>query len=266
MSAQEANGAPRGDAKKAEKKTPGKAAAKKTATKKSTRSGGDNAGDSSDNAPLVFPVGHYMGPFHPSRNGPAKHHIVRVGWETPKLPDEEHLDIWALAHGLPARLDSVRWTRQAIIDAADDAEMPNAEEILDNLAELRLITEVSPETGQAREFADAFRLQSLLIGLGNNPEDPVLDGIGLVGVPPVVMVRPRVFEIWQWAHLWPTIWAACEGLAYIAGETGQAESEAADPEKVLELMFEATRTLISRNAVYLDVAMTPPDDEATDGP
>ena len=29
--------------------------------------------------PLVFPVGHYLGPFYPGENAPLKHHIVRVG-------------------------------------------------------------------------------------------------------------------------------------------------------------------------------------------
>ncbi len=128
--------------------------------------------------------------------------------ENTKLPDEGHVDIWALAHGLPNRTDTIRWTRRAIIEAADDADMPDAASILDSLAGLGLIVEVTRGTEQAREFAESYRLQSLLIGLGNSPEDPVLDGIGLVGIPPVVKVRPRVFEIWQWAHLWPTVWAA----------------------------------------------------------
>lgn len=213
--------------------------------------------DPHDLAPVVFPIGHYMGPFHPSRNAPARHHIVRVGWETPKLPDEAHVDIWALAHGLPARVDTVRWTRAAIIEAAQDAGMADAEATLDSLADLGLIAEVTPGTEQARTFATSYRLQSLMIGLGNSPQDPVLDGIGFAGLPPVVKVRPRVFEIWQWAHLWPTVWAACEGLAWVAGEAAESSPEAADPEKVLDVVLDAIRTLISRNAAYLDVAATP---------
>lgn len=63
----------------------------------------------------------YMGPFYPIRNEPPMHHIVRVGWDTPKHPDEEHVDFWTLAHGLPARVVSVRWTRRAIIEAANEA-------------------------------------------------------------------------------------------------------------------------------------------------
>jgi hypothetical protein len=120
--------------------------------------------ESQDTSSLVFPVGHYMGPFHPSRNGPAKHHIVRVGWETPKLPDEGHVDIWALAHGLPTR-EAVRWTRRAIIEAADEAGMPDATAILDNLAGLGLIAEVTPGPSRPTISPTPNRLQSLLIGL-----------------------------------------------------------------------------------------------------
>lgn len=207
--------------------------------------------------PVVFPVGHYMGPFHPSRNAPARHHIVRVGWETPKLPDEAHVDIWALAHGLPARVDAVRWTRAAIVEAADDAGMPDAAAILDSLAELGLIAEVSPGTPQAREFAESYRLHSLMIGLGNSPQDPVHDGIGFAGMPPVVKVAPRVYEIWQWAHVWPNVWAACEGLAWVAGEADGSDADDADVDQVLDLVLTAMRTLISRNAAYLDVAAVP---------
>ncbi|MBA3278465.1 MAG: hypothetical protein H0U22_07065 [Geodermatophilaceae bacterium] len=155
-------------------------------------------------------------------------------------------------------MDTVRWTRQAIIDAADLVGMPDAAAILDSLADLGLIAEVIPGTAQAREFAGFYRLQSLLIGLGNSPEDPVLDGIGLAGMPPVVKVRPRVFEIWEWAHLWPSVWSACEGLAWVAGEADGTHSDQADPVKVLDVMFEAMRTLISRNAAYLDVAPNSP--------
>lgn len=189
-----------------------------------------------------------MGPFHPAQGAPVRHHIVRVGWDTPKLPDEAHRDIWALAHGLPSRLGSVRWTRQAIIETADDADMGGSAEILDSLADLGLIVEVTPGSEQAREFASSYCVRPLLIGLGNTPEDPVLDGIGLGGVPPLVKVRPRVFEIWQWAHLWPSVWEACEGLASVANQ-----AEDTRPEALLDFMLEAFRTLIAHGAIYLDV-------------
>ncbi len=210
-------------------------------------------------APLVFPVGHYMGPFHPGRLAPPKHYIVRVGWDTPKLPDEDHLNIWALAHGLPAQIGSVPWDRHAILAAAKEAEMPNADMILKALLDLGVVAEVTPGTDQAIEFAKAYRMQSLLVGLGNVPNDP-LDGIGVPGLPPVVKVRPRVFELWQWGHLWPSLWAACEALAEVArevaAEDGQSGPADGDPEQVLDFALDSLRTLVAHNAAYLDVAHT----------
>lgn len=217
---------------------------------------GSEHSQSDESAPLVFPVGHYMGPFHPTQGAPVQHHIVRVGWDTPKLPDQAHFDIWALAHGLPSRQGALRWTRQAIIGTAEQADLPGAGDILDSLADLGLIVGVAPGTEQAREFAESYRLRSLLIGLGNTAEDPVLDGIGLAGIAPLVKVRPRVFEIWQWAHLWPSVWAACEGLAWVASQTEQPSPGDAEPAALLDFMLVALGTLISHNAIYLDSANT----------
>lgn len=207
-------------------------------------------------APLVFPVGHFMGPFHPSPNSAPKHYIVRVGWDTPKLADEAHFDVWALAHGLPARIGTVPWTRDAIVRAARDAGMTDPEPILDTLLGLGLIVEVVPGTPEAVDFAKRYRVQSLLIGLGNGPDEPVLDGIGLPGLPPLVRVEPRVFELWQWAHLWPDLWSACEALAAAAHETG-GDSEESQPERGLDFALSALRTLIAHNAAYLDTARQP---------
>jgi len=197
-----------------------------------------------------------MGPFHPTLGGPPKHHIVRVGWNTPKLQDEAHFDIWALAHGLPAEMSTEPWTRQALIDAADDAEKPGAATILDNLVELGLVVEVARGSDRAREFANSYCVRSLLMGLGNTREDPARDGIGIAGLPPILKVRPRVFEIWQWAHLWPTIWSACEGIALVTNPVEGSGAEHASPESVLDFMLDAFRDLISHGAIYLDLQTT----------
>ncbi|MDQ3733600.1 MAG: hypothetical protein M3400_06310 [Actinomycetota bacterium] len=220
---------------------------------------------SAEVAPLVFPVGHYMGPFHPTQGAPAKHHIVRVGWNTPKLPDQAHFDMWALAHGLPSRLGGAPWTRQVLIETATEAEVPGAAEILDNLVRLGLTVEVMPGSDQAQKFAQAYRVRPLLIGLGNTAADPVLDGIGLAGVPPLVRVRPRVFEIWEWTHLWPSIWTACEGFASVANQAADASAEPAEPQALLDFMLDAFRTLIAHSAIYLDVVTTAPGRSASEG-
>lgn len=204
---------------------------------------------------LIFPIGHYMGPFHPTRNAPALHHVVRVGWDTLKLPDQAHLDIWSLAHGLPERMETP-WTRPAIVEAAGEARVAGAESIIDTLLDGGLLAAVESDSDQALEFASGFRMRALLVGLGNTPDDPALDGIGLSGLPPLLRVRPRVFEIWQWGHLWPSIWSACEGLAEVARETPDSDPAATEPREVLAYLLGTLSTLLARNALYLDAAST----------
>lgn len=208
-------------------------------------------------AALLFPVGHYMGPFHPERGAPSRHHIVRVGWDTPKLPDDTHFEVWAFTHGLPARIDHVPWTRRAVVRVAADAGVPDAEPILDALLELGVVVQVVPGTPGAVEFARRHRVHSLLVGLGNGPEDPFLDGIGLPGLPPLARVEPRVYELWQWAHLWPDLWSACQGFTEAAREAGTPDGVEPDPERWLDFALGGLRTLIAHNAAYLDAARQP---------
>ncbi len=202
---------------------------------------------------LIFPVGHYLGAFHPARGAPPQHYVVRVGWDTVKLPDESHLNIWFLAHGLVDRVDAA-WTWRAIAETAHAAGMSDPDAIIARLLELRLLAVVHPGTSQAVEFALSYRVQPLLVGLGNSPDDPELDGIGLPGLPPLLKVPPASSEIWQWGHLWPSIWLAADGLAQVAREAGEWDPQMTEARPVLENMLVAVRTLVASNAIYLDVA------------
>jgi len=58
-------------------------------------------------------------------------------------------------------------------------------------------------------------------------------------------------------HGEPAREAPYEVLAWVAGKAEDAHRDDADPDAVLDSVLEAMRTLISRNAVYLDVATTP---------
>lgn len=204
-------------------------------------------------ARLIFPVGHYLGPFHAVADSPPLHHVVRVGWTAAHLPDEQHVDVWGLVHGLPARIEHVRWTRAAVLAAADEVDLPDADATIDHLIELGVAVEVQPGTPQAVDFARSHRVQALLVGLGNTPDAAQPDGIGLIGLPPVVQVRPQVFEFWQLAQLWPTLWAGCEAFAQVARDQGDERAEQTDPEQILDYFLAALRILIAHNAVFLDV-------------
>lgn len=207
-----------------------------------------------DGGELVFPIGHYVGAVHPDRGAPALHVVVRVGWDTPKLQDEAHHQVWWLAHRSSGR-GGRPWTRQAIVDHAGDTGTADAGEVFDTLVSLGLLAVIPPSIEQEMAFARRYRVQALLVGLGNTPSQPAMSGIGLPGLPPLLDVPTRYFEVWQWAHLWPNIWASCEGLAEVARETGDTEPSATRPEQVLESTLQAIRTLIARNAIYLDTSV-----------
>jgi hypothetical protein len=205
-----------------------------------------------DVAPIVLPVGHYQGPFHPGGGLPPSHHLVRLGWEPVQLTEEIEVDVWGLAHGLPAeQAGAGAWTRSAVLDAALDAGHSDAGPVLDRLLDRGLVVEVTPGTGEAREFARRHRLQPLLIGLGQTPAEP-LDAIGVPGLVVALRATPRVFEVWEWTHLWPDLWAACEGLAEAGRDTGRKDPTETDPDQVLTFVLGAVQTLIAHGAAYLD--------------
>jgi len=204
---------------------------------------------------LIFPVGHYMGPFHPARGAPARHFVVRVGWDTPKLPDRRHLDVWLLAHDFPDQIES-EWTREALVAAAAHAGLSDVDPVIDTLVGHGLLAVVPRGASYALEFAHGYRMHPLLVGLGNAPDDPDVDGLGLPGLAPLLKVAPRTFETWQWGHLWPTIWSTCEGLADVARESGETQPAEIDPMRLLPTMLDDLRTLLAGHAIYLDIATT----------
>ncbi|MFG1922446.1 hypothetical protein [Cryptosporangium sp. NPDC048952] len=193
--------------------------------------------------PMLLPVGHYLGAFHPGPGQPPSYHVVRAGWEPFRLADETELDVWGFAHGLP---DAEPFTRESLLAAA--AEHPEADAVLDGLLDKGLVVEVVPGTEQAREFAEQHRLQPLLLGLGHTRDDE-LDAIGVPGLVVALRATPSVLEVWEWAHLWPDLWSACEGLAEAARDSGHGET---DPAAVLTFVLDAVQTLVAHGAAYLD--------------
>jgi hypothetical protein len=209
--------------------------------------------------PLVLPVGHPMGPFHPHRDAPPAYWVVRLGWDSPLLPDQATANVWALAHGLSGPGDRVPWTRRAVCAAARDAGVADPDAVLTALVERGLVAEVAPGTAAAAEFAATHRVQSLLLGLGELPDSPGLDGIGLLGMPPVARVPLGTYEFWQWGHLWPTLAEAAAGLAEMAAQYPEHTPEEADPAAVLDRVLRELHSLLAVGAVYLDRSLAVAD-------
>jgi hypothetical protein len=203
--------------------------------------------------PLIVPMGHYLGAHFPTIGADADFHVVRIGWDTYKLEGDEQFAIWALAHGLPesGRGDMAPWTRSAVQGAAQVGGIPNVANTMADLLDQDLIIEVTPGTVEAAEFAQACRTRSLLIGLGNTPEEPLLYGIGAAENAPVIQVPSFTYELWKWGHACDSLWHACQVFA-AAGNV--ADPDQTDPERVLTRCLAAIQVLLTHGAIYLDEA------------
>jgi hypothetical protein len=204
--------------------------------------------------PLVFPVGHYLGARYDS--GPVPSHEIRIGWEIVSLPDGDDFDVWTLAHGQPPWPAGREWTTADLRAAATDVGVREPGEVSGGLLDSGALVEVEPAGDAMVAFAAAYRFEPLLIGLGNGPDER-LDRIGIPGLLAAARVTPRVYELWQWAHLWPDLWAACEALAAASVELDQDVQDESDPHRVLAFALGAVQLLIAHGVGYLDAARVP---------
>ncbi len=206
-------------------------------------------------ASLLFPLGHYLGALYPSEGESLDGHIVRVGWRTYKLDAPEQLSVWALAHGLAEGPGMEPWTRADVEGAARAAGISHASAVLDELIDRELIQEVVPGTDDAIDFAQSYRARSLLAGLGNAPDDPLMFGLGLAGGRPAVTVPYLTYELWNWGPACDNLWHTCEVFAAV-GRDNPDDDQTFDPEPRLMLLrcLPAVQVLIAHGAIYLDEA------------
>jgi hypothetical protein len=207
-----------------------------------------------DNAePLIVPIGHYVGVNVPRDGTESEFHVVRIGWETYKLEEAEHFAVWALGHGLPepGGGDTAPWTRSALVGAARASGIPNVADALAELMARDLLIEVTPGTAEAVEFARVCRTRSLLVGIGNTFEDPLLYAIGASENAPVVRVSSFAYELWKWGHACDSLWHACHTFAATGNPNDPDET---DPERVLTRCLAAIQVLLASGAIYLDEA------------
>jgi hypothetical protein len=178
------------------------------------------------------------------------HHVVRVGWQVHRLPDGAPMDTWAGCQGTGGDpLLDAPWTRDAALAAAAENEVPDAARHLDQLIAQGLVVEVADDA-QAAAFATRHRLQPLLVGMGDSPEDP-FETLGIPGLAPAARVRPRVGEVWEWVGLWPSLAAAQQAFGEIARQAGQDPAGTAGE---LRFLLGAVQTLVGASAAYLDAA------------
>jgi hypothetical protein len=202
--------------------------------------------------PLIFPLGHYIGAYHPEDGAPLAYHTIRIGRQPVRLGSDQELVLWGLAHGDPEDVKRP-WTRQDVLKLADDAEIPDADELLQELINDDIIVEVRPGTNDAIDFAEAYRVVPMLFGLGPGGTNGSLHRLGL-GTQTSIEVDDLTFELWRLGHLTDDLWTFCD----LYGEAlrragGRAEADTA-PESLLTQVLWDIQPLLGAQAAYLDTS------------
>ena len=195
---------------------------------------------------LLLPVGHDLGAFHPGDGESAPVRQVRLGAQLNELTEAEFL-VWTLAHGLvDDEGQPVPGTAAGIGEHVDE---PAA---ISSLVERGLLAEVTPGSPESVRFASAHQLLPLALGLGNSEEQPWLFAAGLL-YQPLVMMTGAMYDLWQWAHLSPNLWSACQELAEVAAGAGIEDPEQTDPEQVLAGALGSVHQLLGVRVACVDV-------------
>jgi hypothetical protein len=162
----------------------------------------------------LVPIGHDLGVLH---DGSAAVRQVRVGAEIEELTGQQY-SLWSSA-------------------TADD-----------DLLSRRLLADTTDQVA----FASAHRLLPLALGLGNTPDEPWLFAAGLLYQPMVAMTGP-MYDLWQWAHLSPDLWSACQESAAVAVAAGADSPEQTDAVRVLAGALEVVPQLLTAKVACFDV-------------
>lgn len=205
---------------------------------------------SSTAEPLLLPIGHFFGTFHPTVGSTERYHNVRVGEQIHEL-DDARFAAWALLHGVPDQLGERPWTRTAIREAAASAGVADVDRSLDALLADGFAAEVTPGTDGALTFARGHRLGHRMLGLGNSEEEPWLYTIGFFDQP-VVKVTRSVYNLWDWGADADDLWSACETLAGEERRTGGDDPVITDPAQLLTAFLGTVHQLLSASVVYLE--------------
>lgn len=175
----------------------------------------------------VFPIGHYMGERHPSGL-----HYVRLGLEHQTMTADE-FGVWVLSHQ-----DSPQWSVAQVLTLAAEAQLPNAPESVERLLSVGLLALAS------ESFTRTYRLEPLLVGIGNTAESPDVYRVGLPGQDPATLTASG-YELWQWSALAPSLWHTCEIRAKLSDGT---------PADEVEGLLADLRPLLANSCAYLDKA------------
>jgi hypothetical protein len=148
------------------------------------------------------------------------------------------------------------WSRRQVVAHAETAGLRDPARILAGLVADGLVVETLPETEHSVEFAEAYRLVPLMLGLGNTAEEPDRHGIGFFGQTALTVRGPH-YSVWEWSHLDGNLWAGCRAYADTAIQAGITDPEQTIPERVLTDILGILQALLASGTAYLDLARLP---------
>ncbi|GAA4698695.1 hypothetical protein [Phytohabitans rumicis] len=160
--------------------------------------------------PLMFPVGHYLGPDGGTSGRLAGAHRVRAGGQVRTLPGGDPYTLWLLAHGVAGGPQP--WTPAHAFAAAEWLSTDRFHRAVEDLARRGLLLVIDPDSAEAAAMARSYRWHSMLHGHGMRLEWSGRYGIG-GAEGPWLLVDNLAHDIWRWAPITPTLWDACEALA-----------------------------------------------------
>ena len=159
---------------------------------------------------LLVPVGHDLGVLYPEAGSDERRQQVRAGVDVVELDDRDFA-VWLLAHGVS---DDGRPTRSTVLATAElvGLERQQVEAAVDRLLADGLLVDVEPQELSAVGFAEQHQLFPLVIGLGPDSENAMLQTIGLLDQP-LAQVSNALYDVWMWAQLAPNLWTGCHDAA-----------------------------------------------------
>jgi hypothetical protein len=200
--------------------------------------------------PLIFPVGHDLGPFFPTTGEPLAYYEVCVGRTAYGLPSHFDYAVWMRAHGpVDERpLTYMRYRNDLVTD-----RIPDAHARAQRLATDGLLWLVPPRGDGAVEFARAYRLMPLVTAIGNaEPDTP--PGRYALGRPGGIVFHQAdelEYHLWLRGGHFDSLWLACESVA--RSDIGAALGDG-DPHRCIGPVLLAVQNLINHSLVFLDAA------------
>lgn len=196
----------------------------------------------------VLPVGRYLGDFYSSPNSEEPDiYEALIGDDTFQMSRDQYR-VWIAAHGAYKQGEPAPpQTRATVEKVARDLGAEDSEVSYKELKEAGLLTQVVPQGRALGQFAREYRVEPLMVGLGNSPDRLEMMQIGVPGMTRA-LVSYEAYRVWAFASEYPSLWDTCVKVAEPTGVEGLST----DPDFLLKNFFDALPALVSVNCVYIN--------------